>query len=82
MGAWVFFSFGLLLDLLDELIPSEVLSILVFDTSIKNIGLILTSFLLYNVIHVERKLVENLNFEIDKRKKLKEKLSYEANHDL
>ncbi|TMN87125.1 GGDEF domain-containing protein [Pseudoalteromonas phenolica] len=81
MGAWVFFSFGLLLDLLDELIPSEVLPILVFDTSIKNIGLILTSFVLYNVIHDERKLVEKLNFEIDKRKKLEEKLSYEANHD-
>jgi diguanylate cyclase (GGDEF)-like protein len=79
--AWAVYCFGLLLDVLDDILSKETLPLLAVDTSLKKIGLIITCAILYNVIYNERKVIQKLNNEISQRKKLEEKLSFEANHD-
>ncbi|GMM84399.1 GGDEF domain-containing protein [Pseudoalteromonas sp. MTN2-4] len=79
--AWGMYCVGLFLDVLDDILSKDTLPLLVADTSLKKIGLILTCVVLYNVIHRERKIINKLNNEISRRKKLEEKLSFEANHD-
>lgn len=79
--AWGVYCVGLFLDVLDDILSKDTLPLLMADTSLKKIGLILTCVILYNVIHHERKIIQRLNNEITRRKKLEEKLSFEANHD-
>lgn len=79
--AWGLYCVGLFLDVLDDILSKETLPLLAADTSLKKIGLILTCVILFNVIHNERKIIKKLNNEIIQRKKLEEKLNFEANHD-
>ncbi|TMO56033.1 GGDEF domain-containing protein [Pseudoalteromonas phenolica] len=79
--AWGMYCVGLFLDVLDDILTKDTLPILVADTSLKKIGLILTCIVLYNVIHHERKIINKLNSEINRRKKLEDRLNFEANHD-
>lgn len=78
---WLLYCLGLLLDLIDDFFSSQVIPILMIDTSLKNIGFFLTCIVLFTVIRDERKTVIRLNIEIKQREELEQKLRHEANHD-
>ncbi len=40
ISAWIIYNCGLLFDLLDDLIDTQLLPLLLFDTTLKNIGFI------------------------------------------
>jgi diguanylate cyclase (GGDEF)-like protein len=79
--AWGIYCLGLFLDVLDDIFSREEFPFLLADTSLKKFGLILTCMVLYKVIDNERRIIKKLNNEIQHRKKLEDKLSFDANHD-
>ncbi|KTF16633.1 GGDEF domain-containing protein [Pseudoalteromonas sp. H105] len=79
--AWVVYCTGLILDLLDDLVDTEIFPVLLFDTALKNIGFLLTCMGLYLLILEKRKTIKKLNHEIQLSQKLQQQLEQEANHD-
>ncbi|MFC3034730.1 GGDEF domain-containing protein [Pseudoalteromonas fenneropenaei] len=79
--AWPLYCFGLCLDLLDDFIASDKLPILLFDTSLKNIGFLLICSSLLLMLRDKRSDIVHLNNEIAERKQLEAKLTFEAYHD-
>ncbi|MCF2859861.1 GGDEF domain-containing protein [Pseudoalteromonas sp. SMS1] len=79
--AWVIYCFGLLLDLLDDFIAVDIFPVIAFDTSLKQIGFLLICYALYTMIVRKRETITRLNDEIQQRKKLEQKLKFDATHD-
>ncbi|MCQ8878581.1 GGDEF domain-containing protein [Pseudoalteromonas shioyasakiensis] len=81
IGAWIIYNCGLLFDLLDDLIDTQFLPLLLFDTTLKNIGFILTCAGLILLIKDKRKTIKLLNEQIQASQVLQQKLAFEASHD-
>lgn len=81
IGAWLIYNCGLLFDLLDDLVDTQILPLLLFDTTLKNIGFILTCAGLILLIKDKRKTITLLNHQIQASQVLQQKLEFEASHD-
>ena len=79
--AWVLYCSGLLLDLLDDIIDTQLFPLLIFDTTLKNSGFLLTCTALLLLIKEKRTTISSLNDEIQTRQALQEQLEYDASHD-
>ncbi|TMO62623.1 GGDEF domain-containing protein [Pseudoalteromonas aurantia] len=78
---WGTYSIGLLLDIADDFISDSDFILLIFDTSLKNIGFLITCYGMLSMILTKREVINQLNTEIKQREKLEAQLRYEANHD-
>lgn len=78
---WTIYSAGLLLDLIDDFITESTFPLLILDTSLKNIGFLITCYGMFAMILTKRGVISLLNAEIEQRQKLEAQLRYEANHD-
>ncbi|WP_182912358.1 GGDEF domain-containing protein [Pseudoalteromonas sp. MSK9-3] len=78
---WSIYSIGLLLDITDDFISDSDFVLLIFDTSLKNIGFLITCYGMLTMILTKRGVIGQLNTEIEQREKLEAQLRYEANHD-
>ncbi|MBE0370933.1 GGDEF domain-containing protein [Pseudoalteromonas aurantia] len=78
---WALYCAGLLLDITDDFISDATFPLLVLDTSLKNIGFLITCYGMFAMILTKRSVIGLLNQEIEQRQKLEAQLRYEANHD-
>ncbi|KAF7764378.1 hypothetical protein PCIT_b0363 [Pseudoalteromonas citrea] len=78
---WSVYSIGLLLDITDDFISDSDMPLLIFDTSLKNIGFLITCYGMLTMILTKRGVIGQLNDEIKQREKLEAQLRFEANHD-
>ncbi|MDK1287660.1 GGDEF domain-containing protein [Pseudoalteromonas umbrosa] len=79
--AWSIYCVGLLLDLLDDFIAVDILPVIALDTSLKQFGFLLICYSLYTMIVRQQEAISQLNKEIHQRKRLEEKLKFDATHD-
>ncbi|ESP94720.1 MULTISPECIES: GGDEF domain-containing protein [Pseudoalteromonas] len=79
--AWSIYCLGLLLDLLDDFIAVDIFPVIALDTSLKQIGFLLICYALYTMIVRQRDTISQLNNEIVQRRRLEEKLKFDATHD-
>lgn len=81
IGAWILYCSGLIFDLLDDLLDAQMFPFLVFDTTFKHVGFLLTCAGLFSLITEKRATIKKLNIEIQTRQTLQEQLEFEASHD-
>ncbi|WP_125717815.1 GGDEF domain-containing protein [Pseudoalteromonas rubra] len=79
--AWITYCVGLILDLFDDLMAIEFISVNTFDTSLKHLGFMLVCYGLHTIIQQKRDTITALNHEIAQRHKLEQKLKFDASHD-